>query len=83
MSVITALHGALKTVTLFVLLSLGIPSGMDGAAEASSRYELSSSSSSSSPSASSSETGYTVFVNTFHSKKFVYVLSILCNLIIK
>lgn len=29
--------GALKTFTLFVLLSLGIPSGIDGAAEASSR----------------------------------------------
>lgn len=49
-------HDLLNTVTLFVLASLGIPSGMEGEAEASSRYELSSSSSSSSPSASSSET---------------------------
>ena len=43
-----------RSFTLLVLLSLGIPSGMAGEAEASSRYVLSSSSRSSSPRASSS-----------------------------
>lgn len=48
-------HIMIIYVTLFVLLSLGTPSGIAGAAAASSRQELSSSSSSSSPRASSSE----------------------------
>lgn len=44
-----------SVLTLLVLLSLGMPSGMEGAEDASSRYVLSSSNSNSSPRASNSE----------------------------